>query len=959
VGRPKARRPATAETVNGPRTAEHAGERLGGKAKSTTSKTQDRRRIAIRGKALGGAVDDPAIDATEITVFTKAGGPLTKRIKLAEDGSVVSDGSACVMSVGKAQRNHIANIGELATVIEQLRSNQAITLGALRAGQPKNVKVVTKNKLNGAKGVIARTGDFIHYRQGHPAFVLIDFDRKEMPPEVADRLGEFWKTLVKVLPGLRGAAHVVRRSTSAGLFHTDTGEKLPSSGGWHAYVLAKDGGDIERFLNAFHDRCWLAGLGWIMVGKAGQLLERSIIDRSVSAPERLVFEGPPILKRPLAQDAESRRPIAFDGEVLDTLAACPSLSPSEQQAFDKLVADAKEQIMSEAVKVRAAYVEERAQELVKRTGMSKEAAVHAIECQCRGVLLPDFELAFADKELKGATVGDVLADPKRFGGRSLADPIEGVWYGHTTAMVMLRRSDGHPWIKSFAHGGVSYSLEREAPPNIMADFHRRFDAEASGDGVSLKDFHAYMPMHNYIFAPSREVWPATSVNARVPPVLIVDARDKPVLDAEGEKQWIKASTWLDQNQAVEQMTWAPGLPMIIADRLISNGGWIERRGVSCFNLYRPPTIELGNAGEAGPWLDHVRKIYPDDADHIIKWCASRVQKPEVKINHALVLGSNDQGIGKDTLLEPVKRAIGHWNFDEVSPQMVMGEFNGFLKNVILRINEARDLGDVNRYQFYDHMKAYTAAPPDVLRVNEKHLREYSVLNCVGVIITTNHKTDGIFLPAEDRRHYVAWSECTKEDFDAEYWKKLWSWYDNGGDRHVAAYLMSLDISDFNPKAAPPKTVTFWDIVDANRAPEDAELADVLDKMANPDATTLKDIESNSFGSDGLHDWLTDRKNRRAIPHRLEKCGYVPVHNPTADDGLWKIKVEQLMSSYPKGTPKPSPVVGKRQVVYAKKTLPLGERITAAQALIRKHEKAAEEYAKKATCGPQKGKGVQF
>jgi hypothetical protein len=65
-----------------------------------------------------------------------------------------------------------------------------------------------------------------------------------------------------------------------------------------------------------------------------------------------------------------------------------------------------------------------------------------------------------------------------------------------------------------------------------------------------------------------------------------------------------------------------------------------------------------------------------------------------------------------------------------------------------------------------------------------------------------------------------------------------------------------------------------------------------------------------------------RKNRRAIPHRLEKCGYVPVHNPTADDGLWKIKVERLMSSYPKGTPKPSPVVGKRQVVYAKKTLPI-------------------------------------
>ena len=27
-------------------------------------------------------------------------------------------------------------------------------------------------------------------------------------------------------------------------------------------------------------------------------------------------------------------------------------------------------------------------------------------------------------------------------------------------------------------------------------------------------------------------------------------------------------------------------------------------------------------------------------------------------------------------------------------------------------SEARDLGDVDRFQFYDHMKAYTAAPPE-------------------------------------------------------------------------------------------------------------------------------------------------------------------------------------------------------------------------------------------------------
>src|SRR6516225_7494141 len=151
-----------------------------------------------------------------------------------------------------------------------------------------------------------------------------------------------------------------------------------------------------------------------------------------------------------------------------------------------------------------------------------------------------------------------------------------------------------------------------------------------------------------------------------------------------------------------------------------------------------------------------------------------------------------------------------------------------LKSVILRVSEARDLGEFDRYAFYDHMKAYTAAPPDVLRIDEKNLREHSILNCCGVIITTNHKTDGIYLPADDRRHYVAWSECKKEEFDQDYWNKMWRWYEHGGIGHVAAYLSELDISDFYAKAAPPQTAAWLDIVDANAAPEEAELADVLD-----------------------------------------------------------------------------------------------------------------------------------
>ncbi len=429
--------------------------------------------------------------------------------------------------------------------------------------------------------------------------------------------------------------------------------------------------------------------------------------------------------------------------------------------------------------------------------------------------------------------------------------------------------------------------------------------------ISVDDFYAYMPMHKYIFSPTRALWPGASVNARIPPIKLSDRNGDPVLE-DGKPVFLSASAWLDRFQPVEQMTWAPGFPMVIRDRLVIEGGWIKRPGVAGFNLYLPPAIAPGDPAKAGPWLDHVRYIFPEEAEHIVNWLAHRVQRPQEKINHAIVLGGM-QGIGKDTILEPVKYAIGAWNFQEASPTQILGRFNGFVKSVILRISEARDLGEFDRFQFYDHLKSYAASPPDMLRVDEKHLREYPIINCCGLIITTNHKTDGIYLPADDRRHFVAWSDRTKEDerFEGDYWNKIWTYYSEGGLQHVAAYLRQRDISGFNPKAPPPKTAAFWTIADANRAPEESELADLLESLGYPKAIPLGLIQGMAEGDFAL--WINDRKNRRTIPHRIERCGYTSVRNSGAEDGLWKIS-------------------GRRQVVYAKTALSLRDQIAAVSEL---------------------------
>jgi hypothetical protein len=418
--------------------------------------------------------------------------------------------------------------------------------------------------------------------------------------------------------------------------------------------------------------------------------------------------------------------------------------------------------------------------------------------------------------------------------------------------------------------------------------------------VELTDFYAYMPQHGYIFAPTRELWPAGSVNARVPPVDI------------GAADPLRATAWLDRHRPVEQMTWLPGAPMLIRDRLIAEGGFVERPSATVFNLYRAPVCAPGEADKAGPWLDHVARVYPDDAARIVQFLAHRVQRPGEKINHALLLGGAP-GIGKDTILHPVTYAVGVWNFADVTPVQLLGRFNGYIKSVILRINEARDLGDANRFAFYEHTKPLTAAPPDFLRCDEKGLREYAVPNVTGVVITTNYLTDGCYLPPDDRRHYVAWSPLTEQDFPPGYFADLYRWFEPEGNRHVAAYLAAVNLATFDPQAPPPKTTAFWEIVDANRGGEESELADAVDALTPPGsnpptAITIDDLAAKVGPT--LAEWLRDAKNRRVVPKRLERVGYVRVGNPYADDRLWRIR-------------------GKRQAIYGRGNLTPRERQAAA------------------------------
>ncbi len=133
------------------------------------------------------------------------------------------------------------------------------------------------------------------------------------------------------------------------------------------------------------------------------------------------------------------------------------------------------------------------------------------------------------------------------------------------------------------------------------------------------------------------MWPAASLNARLPRMPLKKKNGAPVLDKNGKPKYSTPSRWLDKHRAVEQMTWAPGEPQTIDGRLVSDGGWIERgewRRSTCTGrrrLVAPATRPMRGAGSN--WCGGSTRKTPTISSRMR---AHRIQRPAEKINHGLV-----------------------------------------------------------------------------------------------------------------------------------------------------------------------------------------------------------------------------------------------------------------------------------------------------------------------------------
>jgi hypothetical protein len=300
---------------------------------------------------------------------------------------------------------------------------------------------------------------------------------------------------------------------------------------------------------------------------------------------------------------------------------------------------------------------------------------------------------------------------------------------------------------------------------------------------------------------------------------------------------VTASAWFDANRkknyglVVRGVTYMPGATPICTydDELYANR-WRDGR----------LRVSGSHSVSAEPWLRLVERIVPNpvERDHLLDVMAFKLQHPEVKINHAILI-HGAHGCGKDTIIRGFTTALcGLYerNKSMLDKDSLVSQFNYHVESEVVVVNELRPDDFKDRRQVENILKPLIAAPPEYLTVNRKGEHPYKAINRTLVVAFSN-EDDAIALTREDRRWFVICTPAppmSKPEADA-----IWNWYlKGGGFGAVANWLMERNVSEFSPGATPPVTAAKTMMIEAARSPAEQFVLDAMDQRIGPFAKGL-------------------------------------------------------------------------------------------------------------------------
>lgn len=372
----------------------------------------------------------------------------------------------------------------------------------------------------------------------------------------------------------------------------------------------------------------------------------------------------------------------------------------------------------------------------------------------------------------------------------------------------------------------------------------------------------------------------------------------------GEEKLRKPSDTLADSAlpyVVADSTWRPGEPRILRNKMVDNGRMRNAPGLHILNTYVPPEPEPAPADATHEvWERHLRTLYPTPgaAEHVLDFFAHTLQHPEVKINHGIVL-AGEQGIGKDSLLFPIREAVGGPNTSSIAPKDLLERFNPHVQSVLLTVDEiGEERTDWAAKSLYNRIKTLLAAPPDMLPMENKAVNKTFVKNVVRVVFTTN-SPDAFRIPETDRRLFILNSGVTAAEMGEDYFKGLWQALKDRGDwMAVRDWLLDRELSHFNASAPPPLTEDKQEVIrsslEARRSPIDDVFEEMVEHLEGVKPVVLFPADLVAFAREAMgpnfddEEAVFDSLKGKRLRHVLRERGYAMM-GPPKEGGKWRHK----------------------------------------------------------------------
>lgn len=232
-------------------------------------------------------------------------------------------------------------------------------------------------------------------------------------------------------------------------------------------------------------------------------------------------------------------------------------------------------------------------------------------------------------------------------------------------------------------------------------------------------------------------------------------------------------------------------------------------------------------GDPGPWLDFMGHLIEDEHDlkETLRWIATLVARPEIKILYGMLLISETQGVGKGTLGERILvPLLGKHNVSIPSEgDVVDSNFNYWAAHKRLAI--IHEIYSGHSSKAYNKLKSVIT--DRYITVNKKYQASYEIDNWLHVYACSNSPR-ALKLSIDDRRWFVP--KVGDDKRDVAYWDAFNKWLTERDGLGIIKHWCSEWIAMHAPVlagASAPMTAAKRDMVEEAYSPGQELVAQFL------------------------------------------------------------------------------------------------------------------------------------